>query len=200
LPAVKIAINLSLEQLRQPSYVESVKAMIAAAGVEPDRIMFEITETVAMRDAELTAEVIGQFQRAGFDIAIDDFGTGYSSLAYLQQFRVKQLKIDRFFIDGLDNSGAEGYAIVAAIIELAHSLKMVVVAEGVETGTQLAQLKKLRCDELQGFFLARPLDSGDFEELLRRPFYAREKKAEADGQHAEGKRHSSRSWVFSPAE
>jgi predicted signal transduction protein with EAL and GGDEF domain len=77
---------------------------------------------------------------------------------------------------------------------------MVVVAEGVETGTQLAQLKKLRCDELQGFFLARPLDSGDFEELLRRPFYAREKKAEADGQHAEGKRHSSRSWVFSPAE
>jgi diguanylate cyclase (GGDEF)-like protein len=196
-PAVKIAINLSQEQLRQPCYVESVKAMIAAAGVEPDRIMFEITETVAMRDAELTGEVIGQFQRAGFDIAIDDFGTGYSSLAYLQQFRVKQLKIDRFFIDGLDNPGAEGYAIVAAIIELAHSLKMVVVAEGVETGTQLAQLKKLRCDELQGFLLARPLDSGDFEELLRRPLYTKEKKAEAD---AEERRHASRSWIFSPAE
>jgi EAL domain-containing protein (putative c-di-GMP-specific phosphodiesterase class I) len=109
---------------------------------------------------------------------------------------VKQLKIDRFFIDGLDNPGAEGYAIVAAIIELAHSLKMVVVAEGVETGTQLAQLKKLRCDELQGFLLARPLDSGDFEELLRRPLHSK-KKAEAD---AEERRHSSRSWIFSPAE
>jgi predicted signal transduction protein with EAL and GGDEF domain len=76
---------------------------------------------------------------------------------------------------------------------------MVVVAEGVETGTQLAQLKKLRCDELQGYLLARPLDSGDFEDILRRPLYAKGKK-EAEGQHAEEKRHSSRSWVFSPAE
>jgi EAL domain-containing protein (putative c-di-GMP-specific phosphodiesterase class I) len=113
------------------------------------------------------AEVIRQFQSAGFDFAIDDFGTGYSSLAYLQRFRVKQLKIDRFFIDGLDSSGGEGHAIVAAIIELAHSLKMMVVAEGVETEEQLAQLKRLKCDELQGFLLAKPMNSWNFEDFLR---------------------------------
>jgi EAL domain-containing protein (putative c-di-GMP-specific phosphodiesterase class I) len=104
---------------------------------------------------------------AGFEMAIDDFGTGYSSLAYLQRFRVNQLKIDRFFINGLDGPGGEGDAIVAAIIELTHSLKMVVVAAGVETGDQLAQLKRLECDELQGFLLARPLRSGEFEDFLR---------------------------------
>jgi diguanylate cyclase (GGDEF)-like protein len=167
LPAVKIAINLSREQLRQPDYVESVLAMVEAAGVEPAQIMFEITETVAMGDAALTADVICRFQRAGFDIAIDDFGTGYSSLAYLQQFRVKQLKIDRFFTDGLDRHGEEGYAMVSAIIALAHALEMVVVAEGVETGSQLSKLKELHCDEIQGFLLARPLSAGDFEGFMR---------------------------------
>ena len=167
LPPVKIAINLSLEQLRQLDYVNKVRAITDAAGVAPESILFEITETAAMRDAELTAEVIRQFQLAGFEMAIDDFGTGYSSLAYLQRFRVNQLKIDRFFINGLDGPGGEGDAIVAAIIEMAHSLKMVVVAEGVETGDQLAQLKRLECDELQGFLLARPLSSGDFQDFLR---------------------------------
>jgi diguanylate cyclase len=167
LPPVKVAINLSLAQLRQPDFVERARSVIHAAGIAPDRIMFEITETVAMQDTELAAEVIRQFQSAGFDIAIDDFGTGYSSLAYLQRFRVKQLKIDRFFIDGLGSSEGEGHAIVAAIIELAHSLNMVVVAEGVETDEQLAHLKRLKCDQVQGFLLARPLNSWDFEGFLR---------------------------------
>jgi diguanylate cyclase (GGDEF)-like protein len=167
LPSVKIAINLSLAQLRQPDFVKSTRSVIDAAGIAPERIMFEITETMAMQNAELVAEVIRQFQSAGFDFAIDDFGTGYSSLAYLQRFRVKQLKIDRFFIDGLDSSGGEGHAIVAAIIELAHSLKMMVVAEGVETEEQLAQLKRLKCDELQGFLLAKPMNSWNFEDFLR---------------------------------
>jgi diguanylate cyclase len=177
LPRVKVAINLSPEQLRQPNCVERVQAMVEAAGVEPERIMFEITETAAMRDAELMAEMIQQFQNAGFDIAIDDFGTGYSSMAYLQQFRVKQLKIDRFFTGGLDSDGEEGMAIVSAIIELAHSLQMVVVAEGVETGSQLIKLKELHCDEVQGFLLARPLNAGDFEDFISRQPEARKAKA-----------------------
>jgi diguanylate cyclase len=172
LPPIKIAINLSLAQLRQPDFVESARSVIQAAGVAPDRIMFEITEGVAMLDTGLAADVIRQFQGAGFDFAIDDFGTGYSSLAYLQRFRVKQLKIDRFFVDSLDSAGGEGNAIVAAIIELAHSLNMVVVAEGVETDEQLSQLKRLKCDEFQGFFLTRPLPSWDFEDFLRDPAHA----------------------------
>jgi diguanylate cyclase (GGDEF)-like protein len=166
LPPVKLSINLSPQQLRQPLYVEHVRAKIDAAQVEPARIMFEITETVAMQDPDLIASVIHQFQDAGFDIAIDDFGTGYSSMAYLQLFRVKRLKIDRFFIDGLDRHGEEGSAIVAAMIQLGHSLQMVVVAEGVETVSQLNKLNELHCDELQGFLLAKPLHVGDFEALL----------------------------------
>ncbi len=120
-----------------------------------------------MQDAPKTIEMIRAFQASGFEIAIDDFGTGYSSLAYLQRFRVKQLKIDRFFTNGLDEHGPEGSAIVSAIIALAHSLEMDVVAEGVETESQLDMLKSMMCDEMQGFLLGKPLTADDFGELLR---------------------------------
>ena len=167
LPLVKIAINLSQEQLRRLDYIDDVLEITRVEGVEPQWIMFEITESIAMRNPELTTSMIGRFQASGFDIAVDDFGTGYSSLAYLQQFRVKQLKIDRFFTDGLDRHGVEGVAMVSAIIALAHALNMVVVAEGVETQTQLTQLKELACDEMQGFLLAPPLTAKEFERTLR---------------------------------
>jgi diguanylate cyclase (GGDEF)-like protein len=167
LAPVKIAINLSPEQLRQPDFVEHVQAILAEWAVRSERIMFEITETMAMQDAKTVAGVIHRFQDAGFDIAIDDFGTGYSSMAYLQQFRVKQLKIDRFFTSGLDDEGMEGETIVSKIIELAHSLGMVVVAEGVETSSQFNKLKELDCDEIQGYLMARPLRPRDFEEFVR---------------------------------
>jgi diguanylate cyclase len=181
LPPVKIAINLSPEQLRQPHFVEHVRRIVSGASVRPERIMFEITETVAMQDADIVARVIHQFQDAGFDIAIDDFGTGYSSMAYLQQFRVKQLKIDRFFTSGLDTNGTEGRTIVSKIIELAHSLGMVVVAEGVETNSQFDKLKELDCDEIQGYLLAKPLTASDFESFvqgLQRTMPKSEMKAE----------------------
>jgi EAL domain-containing protein (putative c-di-GMP-specific phosphodiesterase class I) len=132
------------------------------------QIMFEITETVAMQDAPRTIEMIRAFQENGFEIAIDDFGTGYSSLAYLQRFRAKQLKIDRFFTNGLDENGQEGRAIVSAIIALAHSLDMDVVAEGVETGSQLDRLQDMMCDEMQGFLLAMPLSADAFGVMLER--------------------------------
>ncbi|MGI4813037.1 MAG: putative bifunctional diguanylate cyclase/phosphodiesterase [Janthinobacterium lividum] len=166
LPQLKVALNLSPQQLRHQNYVDTVCKILAESDITPDRIMFEITETVAMQDAERTTETIHRFQELGFDVAIDDFGTGYSSLSYLQQFRVKQLKIDRFFTDGLDSQGEEGLAIVSAIIALAHSLKMNVVAEGVETATQLARLKSLACDQIQGFFLSKPLAADDFETFM----------------------------------
>src|SRR5690242_11336546 len=129
--------------------------------------MFEITETVAMQDAPKTSTMIYEFQKNNFEIAIDDFGTGYSSLAYLQRFRAKQLKIDRFFTNGLDEHGAEGGAIVSAIIALAHSLEMDVVAEGVEKESQLGLLRSMSCDEMQGFLLGKPVSADDFGALLR---------------------------------
>jgi len=166
LPAVKVAINLSPRQLTQPDLVATMLDIVRSEQVQCDRIMFEITETVAMQDAPRTIEMIGAFHANGFEIAIDDFGTGYSSLAYLQRFRVKQLKIDRFFTNGLDANGPEGSAIVSAIIALAHSLEMDVVAEGVETTSQLDKLKGLLCDQMQGFLLGMPLTAEAFGALL----------------------------------
>jgi diguanylate cyclase (GGDEF)-like protein len=167
LPPIKVALNLSPQQLWQTDLVENIDAIVREAQVPPELLMFEITESVAMQDAERTTGTIRQFHARGFEIAIDDFGTGYSSLAYLQQFRVKQLKIDRFFTDGLDKHGDEAYAIVSAIIALAHSLKMDVVAEGVETPSQLAKLNALLCDQVQGFFLSKPLPGAEFTHFMR---------------------------------
>ncbi|MFA4912190.1 MAG: EAL domain-containing protein [Burkholderiaceae bacterium] len=163
---VKMAVNLSPQQLRQPDVAQKLHAIVKRAGVAPSRIMFEITETVAMQDAALTSQILAAFHASGFEVAIDDFGTGYSSLAYLQQFRVKQLKIDRFFTNGLDTHGQEGRAIVGAIVALAHSLNMEVVAEGVETGSQLALLRSMNCDQVQGFWLEKPMNAETFETFL----------------------------------
>ena len=165
--SIKVAINLSPRQLAQPDLVTAVLDILKSEHVPCTRIMFEITESVAMQDAPKTIEMIQKFHDHGFDIAIDDFGTGYSSLAYLQRFRVKQLKMDRFFTNGLDENGNEGSAIVSAVIALAHSLGMDVVAEGVETASQRDKLKTMRCDEMQGFLLGNPLPADAFSMLVR---------------------------------
>ncbi|WP_206953133.1 putative bifunctional diguanylate cyclase/phosphodiesterase [Trinickia acidisoli] len=162
----KVAINLSPRQLAQPDLLATIQEIVHAEHMSADQIMFEITETAAMHDVRRMAETVHAFQKCGFEVAIDDFGTGYSSLAYLQRFRVRQLKIDRFFVDGLDANSDEGTAIVSAIIELAHSLGMNVVAEGVETESQRKKLEALRCDELQGYLLGRPLTPEAFGVLL----------------------------------
>jgi diguanylate cyclase len=163
LPRVRVAINLSPVQLSQSDLVTSASRIVAEAGLLPDQIMFEVTESVAMQDAELTTKILHEFKRRGFDFAIDDFGTGYSSLAYLQKFRARQLKIDRLFIEALGTQGPEATAIVSAIIALAHTLGMEVVAEGVETAVQAERLRALDCDQVQGFFLSMPMPADEFE-------------------------------------
>jgi len=167
LPAIKVAVNLSPRQMQQPDLAGDMARLVGQAGIETSRILFEITEVVAMQDAERSAQVIRALHEQGFGVAIDDFGTGYSSLAYLQQFRVQQIKIDRFFTHGLDAHGEEGMAIVSAIVALAHSLKMEVVAEGVETSSQANKLRQLACDQMQGYLLARPLNAEQFRDFLR---------------------------------
>lgn len=168
LPPIKVAINVSPRQLTQSDLVAKMLDIVRSERVPCEQIMFEITETVAMRDAPRTVDMIREFQQNNFEISIDDFGTGYSSLAYLQRFRAKQLKIDRFFTNGLDEFGHEGSAIVTAIIKLAHSLQMDVVAEGVETATQLSKLKGLMCDEIQGFLLGKPVTAEEFGAILQK--------------------------------
>ena len=166
-PLIKIAINLSQIQLRSAGIVEDILDITARHGVTPDLLMFEITETVAMQDAEATLATIEKLQQAGFEMSIDDFGTGYSSLSYLQQFGVQQMKVDRSFINNLTSS-EKGHSIVAAIIRLAHSLNMEVVAEGVETPAQLAMLKALDCDQIQGYLLGPPMPVAALVEMMEK--------------------------------
>lgn len=167
LPRVQISINLSPVQFNVPDLVERIDAIVRAAGVEPAHMMFEITESVAMQNAEKSAETIRRFHASGYEMAIDDFGTGYSSLAYLQRFQVRQIKVDRYFTQELDLHEAEGEALLSAIVTLSHALHMNVIAEGVETDTQMNKLAALGCDEVQGFLLARPLAGAVFEDFLR---------------------------------
>lgn len=166
LPKVQISINLSPVQFNVPDLVERIDAIVRAAGVSPGQLMFEITESVAMQNAERTAETVRKFHASGYDMAIDDFGTGYSSLAYLQRFQVRQIKVDRYFTQELDLHQTEGQALLSAIVTLSHALQMHVVAEGVETDTQMAKLAALGCDEVQGYLLSRPLVAGDFQLYL----------------------------------
>lgn len=164
LQPVRIAINLSPLQLNQPGLVDTAARIVAEAEIEPSAIMFEVTESMAMENAERTTAVLRDFRERGFEFAIDDFGTGYSSLAYLQKFQVRQLKIDRFFVQALDEGGPEARAIIAAIIELAHTLNMEVVAEGVETALQSNLLRMLGCDQVQGYFHSMPMSPAEFEQ------------------------------------
>jgi diguanylate cyclase (GGDEF)-like protein len=156
---VKIAVNLSVNQLSSTTLAEEMHATVVRHGVAPGRLMFEITESVAMHDTEANMRAIRKLQTLGFDLSIDDFGTGYSSLAYLQKFAVGQLKVDRSFVGALDRKDEKSMAIVSTIIGLAHSLKMEVVAEGVETDEQLALLSEMKCDQVQGYLLGKPLSA-----------------------------------------
>lgn len=163
LQPVRIAINLSPLQLNQPGLVDTAARIVAETHTDPALIMFEVTESMAMENAERTTAMLKDFRERGFEFAIDDFGTGYSSLAYLQKFQVRQLKIDQFFIQALDEGGPEARAIIAAIIELAHTLNMEVVAEGVETALQSDLLRNLGCDQVQGYYHSMPMPPADFE-------------------------------------
>lgn len=162
LPAVRIAVNVSPLQLRHRGFVAEIGRAIgigakAAAGLE-----LEITESLIMEDVKYSIASLQAIRAMGVSIAIDDFGTGYSSLSYLSKLPVDTLKIDRSFVIDM-TTGPEGLTLVSTIITLAHSLKLRVVAEGVESEEQAQQLKSLRCDEMQGYFFSRPVASEIFE-------------------------------------
>ncbi|SAL69397.1 response regulator receiver modulated diguanylate cyclase/phosphodiesterase [Caballeronia terrestris] len=167
LPAISVAVNLSPIQFNVPDLVDRIDALIEEAGVDPCRLMFEITETTAMQNIENTSRTIEALQGRGYTVAVDDFGTGYSSLGYLQRFRFDQIKIDGSFMRDLDASGHRGNALLAAVVTLARALQIEVVAEGVETESQFQTLSELACDQMQGFLLSRPLPAGEVVAFLR---------------------------------
>ncbi|HJQ44701.1 MAG TPA: EAL domain-containing protein [Amycolatopsis sp.] len=150
-----LKINLSTRQLDDPALVPAVETALQTTGLPASALCLEITESALMRDSALASETLAALRNLGVRLAIDDFGTGYSSLAQLQKLTLDTLKIDRSFVSGLGQS-ADAEAIVTSIIAMAHAVELTVVAEGVETEEQLELLRKLGCDQAQGFYLGRP--------------------------------------------
>jgi len=155
---MRVAVNLSVHQLRQDDLVQRVRIAVDHFRIDPALLTFEITESVAMEDTQETLRAFSQLANAGVSLSIDDFGTGYSSLSYLRKLPARQLKIDQSFVQDLGGS-PDALAVVDAVIKLAHALGLHVVAEGVETARQRDILLKLQCDELQGYLFARPMAS-----------------------------------------
>ena len=162
---LKVAINISPRQFRDPDLVATVRRNLREARLDPSLIELEITETMLMQDVDAALEIINALSELGVTIAIDDFGTGYSSLIYLKRFPIDTVKVDRSFVMDIPDN-AEDMAITRAVIAMAHQLKMVVVAEGVETQEQLRFLAKQRCEYAQGWLFSRALPMGDLMKKL----------------------------------
>jgi diguanylate cyclase (GGDEF)-like protein/PAS domain S-box-containing protein len=164
-----VSINLSPRQFQESGLLSQVAAALDASGLPSELLIFEITETMVMEDLAGAREVMKRLNRLGVRLAIDDFGTGHSSLAYLKQFPVHEVKVDRVFVQGIAESRVDS-AIVRAVIDLANAMGIATVAEGVETRDQVAELSRLGCEVAQGFYFSPPLRAGEFDELLARHF------------------------------
>ncbi len=164
-PPLHMAVNLSARQLQRPEIVDEVAQTLMETGLEPESLILEITESVMMQDMDLSIQRLAELKELGVKLAVDDFGTGYSSLNYIRRFPVDILKVDKSFVDGV-NEGGEESALTAAIIELAGILKLRPVAEGIERADQLEKLLALHCDLGQGFYFARPLPMEGVDQLL----------------------------------
>nr|WP_315595929.1 bifunctional diguanylate cyclase/phosphodiesterase [uncultured Cupriavidus sp.] len=165
LPVVPVAINVSGLRFASRNFAQYLLEQIHQHDIPPSAITLEITETAAMKDIGKSMETLADLQSLGIHVALDDFGSGYSSLGYLKRLRVGTLKIDRTLIGGLD-ADLQGRAIVGSMVALAHELRMKVVAEGVESASQLDILHSMGCDEVQGYLMAMPLDVPAFVDLL----------------------------------
>jgi EAL domain-containing protein (putative c-di-GMP-specific phosphodiesterase class I) len=162
---VMISVNLSGKQFARPELIEQIQSVLRETGLAASLLKIELTESVLMDNAASVAETLGRLKALGIQISLDDFGTGYSSLGYLHTFPIDTLKIDRSFVVTLSQPGDRS-PIVNAIITLAHSLGMDVIAEGVETREQLDSLAALGCESIQGYYFSRPLPATEAATLL----------------------------------
>lgn len=167
--SLRMSVNVSPYQFQDELFVEKILHTLRETEVDPESITLEVTESLAIRDVEKVSAQLKLLRETGIKLAIDDFGTGYASLKYLRTFEPNLLKIDRFFVDGIDRQAERG-DMVEAIIAIGRSLNMEVLAEGVETEQQLQFLRAAGCDEVQGYLLSRPLPAEEVEKLLRGPY------------------------------
>lgn len=167
LPALRMAVNMSSRQFLRPSVTNMVTRILRETALEPRYLDLEITESLLIKDVTGSIAIMHALKAVGVKLSIDDFGTGYSSLSYLKQFPIDQLKIDKSFLHEIATS-EEDAAITLAIIAMAHSMRLTVIAEGVEDETQLAFLRANQCDEIQGYYLSRPVPSHEIPALLNK--------------------------------
>jgi diguanylate cyclase (GGDEF)-like protein len=173
LPPICMAVNLSLRQLMDEELLDNIKSALKDSGMAPNMLELEITESMIMHNPENTIEILSKIKELGVRLAIDDFGTGYSSLAQIKNFPVDTLKVDRSFIRNIPDD-SEDKAITEAIIAMGKTLSLTVIAEGVETQEQIDFLREHACDQMQGYYLSKPISSDNFAEFLHK--YAGEKK------------------------
>jgi diguanylate cyclase (GGDEF)-like protein/PAS domain S-box-containing protein len=172
-PPICMAVNVAPVQFRQAGFVEMVAGALATSGLEASRLELELTERTVMHDADINLGTLSALHRMGVELSLDDFGTGYSSLAYLKRFPVGKLKIDRSFVNDLETD-PDDWAIASTIVSMGRSLRMTVLAEGVEKVEQLALLRKMGCDMAQGYYFSRPMSAEGMADMLRlQPFINR---------------------------
>ncbi|MDQ5942058.1 MAG: hypothetical protein QG572_871, partial [Pseudomonadota bacterium] len=166
MPPLQVALNISARQFRQDDLPGLVRRTLDEAGLEGSALEFELTESMVMHDVENAIATLRELKQQGVALSLDDFGTGYSSLAYLKRFPIDALKIDRSFVRDID-SEPDDAAIARAVIAMAHSLDLRVIAEGVENDSQLGLLRQYGCDDFQGFLFSRPIPAEEFALLLQ---------------------------------
>ncbi len=166
IPVVPIAVNISTDQIRDPHFFPNLRRTLAKTGLPPELLELEITESLFLESSDIVRELFAKIRSLGIRIALDDFGSGYSSLTYLKNFQLDRLKIDRTFIRDMKLESVET-AITGTIVTLAHILELDVVAEGVETQEQYDYLKKVGCNNVQGYFFHRPLSEPKIQRLLK---------------------------------
>ena len=168
LDGVRVAINLSLRQVKERNFATLVGDVLAANSLSASQLELELTESVLMEDSDGPSRILDSLKAMGLSLSIDDFCTGYSSLSYLKRFAINSLKIDRSFVRDME-SDANDQAIITAIIAMAHKLNLDVVAEGVETREQALLLRQFSCDQIQGYWVSRPLPAADIERFAAQP-------------------------------
>ncbi len=165
LRGLEISVNVAARQLEQPDFVDQVAAVIDSSGIDPGKVVLEVTETTLLQNVDDAIVKLQVLRDLGAGVAVDDFGTGYSSLSYLQRFPATAIKIARDFV-AVDDSDADSWELASAVVSMGRALRLTVIAEGVEEAFQLERLRKLGCDRAQGYYLARPLAADELERLF----------------------------------
>jgi predicted signal transduction protein with EAL and GGDEF domain len=163
---VKVAVNVSAEQLYEPDFVETVVEALSESGLPPQRLELEVTESVFLREGSRAGEALDQILALGVGLSLDDFGTGYSALGYLSKTRFTTIKVDRSFVQGAAKGMQESIAIIRAVVAMADSLGMSTTAEGAETEHEVQVIRDLGCKKIQGYYYGRPMSAADVNDLF----------------------------------